>query len=351
MLQGLLADRFMLRAHMEKRESPAYLLVPARADGKLGSQLRPGTVNCSDHRGDAPPPDSVAPPAPPVECGFRIATMNRLLCATAFGFAACAVMLSAQTSPKPEFDVASIKPNIAAQRGGASNTFLSGGRYVGTIVSLRRLIGVAYQPLLSQQIVGGPAWINTELYDVTAKAEGNPTADTLRLMLQSLLADRFKLRTHIEKRDSPVFALGLARSDGKLGSQLTPGTVDCSAHRGDAPPPDATPPPPAMPECGFRVSVSVPQPQPDGTRPPSHFAMIAKGVTMEQLTKELSTIGPVGRIVLDRTGLAGGFDVNLTFETDSIFTSIREQLGLKLDSTTAPVDFLVIDAAEHPSQN
>src|ERR1700722_460183 len=191
-----------------------------------------------------------------------------------------ATPLSAQTVSRPEFDVASIKPNGAPR--GATNTFLSGGRYVGTTVTLRRLIGLAYQPLLGQQIVGGPAWINTDLYDITAKAEGNPTADTLRLMLQGLLADRFKLRTHMETRAMPVFALGLARSDGKVGSSLTPGTVDCSAHGGDAPPPAGsppppapTPPPPAMPECGFRVSVSIARPEPgsDAT-PPAHFAMI-----------------------------------------------------------------------------
>ena len=167
------------------------------------------------------------------------------------------------------------------------------------------MIGFAYQPLLGRQIVAGPAWLDSERYEIQAKANGNPSADTLRLMLQDLLADRFKLRTHIEKRDSPVYALGLARSDGKLGSQLTPGTVDCSAHRGDAPPPDAMPPPPASPECGFRMSVSVTRPQPGAdVTPPPQFTIIAKGVTMAQLAGELSSLGPVGRIVLDRTGLA-----------------------------------------------
>lgn len=183
----------------------------------------------------------------------------RRLLAIAGAPAVFAILLSAQAPAGPAFEVASIKPDTSGPRG-ISNIFLSGGRYVGSATTVRGMIGFAYQPLLGRQIVAGPAWLDSERYEIQAKANGNPSADTLRLMLQDLLADRFKLRTHIEKRDSPVYALGLARSDGKLGSQLTPGTVDCSAHRGDAPPPDAMPPPPASPECGFRMSVSVTRP-------------------------------------------------------------------------------------------
>jgi len=267
---------------------------------------------------------------------------------TAVGVVTLGTLVLAQD---PAFEAASIKPNSSGPRG-VSNVLLSGGRYVASAATLRSIIGFAYPPLLPQQIVGGPGWLDSERYDIQAKGEGNPSADTLRLMLRSLLAERFMLRVHTETRDTPIYALTLARGDRRFGPQLKPGTADCSAHRSDAPPTDSIPPSAPSPECGFRV----------GTRNISgvgfQIVTTGKGVTMTQLAASLSL--RAGRAVLDRTGLPGGYDVDLAFAGPatgpdagqlgaSIFTAVQEQLGLRLESTTAPIDFLVIDSIDRPS--
>jgi uncharacterized protein (TIGR03435 family) len=277
----------------------------------------------------------------------------RRLLVVAAAPAVLATLLSAQAPAGLAFEVASIKPDTSGPRG-ISNLFLSGGRYVGSATTVRGMIRFAYQPLLDRQIVGGPAWLDSERFEIQAKASGNPSVDTLRLMLQGLLADRFKLHAHTERRESPAYLLVRARTDGRLGPQLKPGTVDCSDHRGDAPPPDSTAPAAPPVECGFRIATRF--------APGAGMQIIqtGKGVTVTQLAAQLSTSSPVGRLVIDRAGLAGTYDVDLSFaagspgdtaDAASIFTALQEQLGLKLDSTTALVDFLVIDAAEHPSQN
>jgi uncharacterized protein (TIGR03435 family) len=279
-------------------------------------------------------------------------TLRRLL-AIVGAPALFAVILSAQAPVGPAFDVASIKPDTSGPRG-ISNIFLSGGRYVGSAATVRGMIGFAYQPLLGRQIVGGPAWLDSERFEIQAKANRNPSVDMLRLMLQSLLADRFKLRVHMEKRESPAYLLVLARTDGKLGAQVRPGTVDCSDHRADAPPPDSTAPAAPPVECSFRIATRF------AAGAGMQIIQTGKGVTMAQLAGQLSTSSPVGRLVIDRTGLPGAYDVDLSFAAGSpgdtpgaasIFTALQEQLGLKLESMTAPVDFLVIDSADHPSQN
>ena len=206
---------------------------------------------------------------------------------------------SASPATGPAFDAASVKPNKSGQQGG-SNTFLPGGRYVGANVTLRRVVGLAYLPLLGIQIIGGPAWINSEPFDIEAKAEGNPSADELRLMLRTLLADRFTLRVHSETRESPVYALVMARSDGRMGPKLIRSSVDCAAAsgRGSAPPPS----PPSnseRPTCGMRTS-------------PGNLTAGAVPVALL-----LNILGPfVNRPILNRTGLIGSFDIDLTWTPD-----------------------------------
>ena len=251
----------------------------------------------------------------------------------------------------PGFEVASVKPNTSDPRA-IPNVLLSGGRYVASAATLRSIIEFAYRPLLGRQIVGGPSWIESTRYDIRAKGEGNPSADTLRLMLRSLLAERFMLRVHSETRDTPIYALALARGDRRPGPQLKPGSVDCSARRGDAPPPDAVQPPVPSPECGFFVRTT------NIVGVGVQLIELATGVTISQLAAQLSAVGLIGRPVLDRTGLAGTYDIEFTFGVDSaggrglgdasIFTALREQLGLELAPTTAQVEFLVIDGVERP---
>ena len=247
------------------------------------------------------------------------------------------VGLLAQEPQRPlTFDVTSVKPNTSGEQGGSSKA--QPGRYVGVNVTLKRVIGLAYRPV--QEFIGGPDWINTDRFDIEGSVEGTPTQDQMLEMLRSLLAERFKLAVHRETRQMPAYALTLARGDGRLGAELR------------AVPP-CTPPPasPASPErrCGgFAVGGG---------------SLKGTGVTMTQLAAELPS-ATEGRYVVDRTGLIGTFDVNLTWNADalsptttsaesaaSIFAAIQEQLGLRLVSITTPIEVIVIDRADRPASN
>ena len=245
-----------------------------------------------------------------------------------------------------------------------------GGRFTATNVPLRDLIRFAYQ-LQNFQIVGGPDWLTSDRFDIVAKAEGEVpsaplgTAGPMQMMMRSLLEERFKVSVHQEKRDLPIYALVFARSDKKLGAKLQPSTVDCQAMmtaamaRGGPPlaPPPSTPS--GRPVCGMRSGPG---------------QMMGGGFPLSQLASALSQM--VQRVVVDRTELTGNFDLELTYTPDqmpqgppgtpppgapppppidpngpSIFTALQEQLGLKLDSQRGPVDVLVIDRAERPTEN
>ena len=279
----------------------------------------------------------------------------------------------------PSFEVASIKPNNS----GDGRVMLQNqpGRFAATNVTLRMLIRNAYQ-LQDFQISGGPAWLNADHFDIVAKidatvqeqinARGGAMAPAagqgptpIQLMLRSLLADRFKLTVHKETKEAPVYALIVARSDGRLGPQLKKSDVDCAAiaaARGRGP--GAMPPPPQPGErmpCGIRIG-------------PGNLTM--GGAKIAQIANSLGMF--VGRTVIDKTGLTDNYDADLTWTPDqmpqkapgtpgdqpirmngvdidpngpSIFTAVQEQLGLKLDSQRGPVEMLVIDRAEKPVEN
>jgi uncharacterized protein (TIGR03435 family) len=262
---------------------------------------------------------------------------------------------------KPKFEVASVRENTADD-GKVMIGIQPGGRFNAVNVALWDLIRQAYA-IQRTQIVGAPDWVETARYDIVAKAEGEiprtppgSPPGPLNLMLQDLLEDRFKLRARRETREMQVYALKLARSDGKLGEGLRASSVDCGAMRGrgerGAPPPG---PPPAgeRPMCGMRMAPN---------------QLLASGVPLVQLTQVLSQL--TQRIVVDRTSLTGNFDIDLSFTPDrmpqgppppgapvpsidpngpSIFTALQEQLGLKLESEQAPVEVLVIDHVERPT--
>jgi uncharacterized protein (TIGR03435 family) len=254
----------------------------------------------------------------------------------------------------PRFEVASVKANHSGDRR-TSMRVLPGGRIEATNRTLRLLIKNAYQ-LQDVQIAGGPDWLDDARFDISAKAEGNPTQVEIQLMLRTLLVERFKLATHTEPRELQIYSLGLVRSGGTLGPQLRASETGCLDRLPNAPPLKPSEPPPAdqAPRCGFREGI--------GT-------MVARGVTMAQLAEDLT--GYVSRPVLDRTGLRGTFDLTLNWTPDqvpppgepstvspsvdlnvpSIFTAVREQLGLKLESTKGPVDVLVINRAEKPMED
>jgi uncharacterized protein (TIGR03435 family) len=274
----------------------------------------------------------------------------------------------------PAFEVASIKPNSSGD--GRIMMQNQPGRYVATNVTLRLLIRNAYQ-LQDFQITGGPGWLASDHFDINAKVPDEframaPQAPgtgpgPLQLMIRALLVERFKLVVHNETKDAPIYALILARSDGKLGPGLKKSDVDCAAvfaagrARGGAMPPPGPPAPGERMQCGMRIG-------------PGN--LMGGGALMPQFANTLGMFA--GRIVLDRTGLTGAFDIDLTWTPDqmpqrppgapadqpvqfngvaidpngpSLFTAVQEQLGLKLDSQRGPVEMLVVDRAEKPVEN
>ena len=215
---------------------------------------------------------------------------------------------------------------------------------------LRVLIQNAYQLLQDAQVVGGPSWWTSETFDIDATVAGNPPQDQIPLMLRALLADRFKLVVHTERRELPIYALVLARKDGKLGARIRPGTFGCLALRTRAirePPP--SPAPSGRVPCALRFRAG---------------SVVGEGISLAQLADHLARF--VNRVVVDQTGLAGEFDFDLEWTPDqwkldaspqtpnlpngpSLFTALPEQLGLKLESTRGRVEVLVIDSVERPT--
>lgn len=258
----------------------------------------------------------------------------------------------AQTPSAPDQPisyVASVKLNSEVDPRGGSE-YSPGGRFTATAVTVGQLLRTAYR-IQGYQLVGAPAWIGSKRYDIAAKVEGSP-APSQQVLLRALLKDRFKLAVHNEKRETPVFALVVARSDGKLGPQLTKSDFDCAAYRaGTHAPPEAG----RTPNCGTRIGLGV---------------LSGKAIPMSTLATSLAPF--VSRFTVDNTGLTGGFDIELTWTPDpafpnvggapsadaapnssgpSIFAALQEQLGLKLVSEKGPVAVLVVDHLEEPSAN
>jgi len=262
---------------------------------------------------------------------------------------------AAAPADHPTFDAVSIKRSNSADPH-MRIQFQPGGRVVTTNFPLRNLIILAYQLPLSAQLIGAPNWIDSERYNIEAKADGDPVQLQMLPMLQSLLADRFKLIVHWETRQLPIYALVLSKA-GKTGPQLVPHAADNStcrdliAHPPVLQPGDAPPVP-----CGGGFLFS--------------SGHIGAESTMAQLAKNLSWFQQIDRAVVDKTGLSGTFDINVSYApfvsgaqpgTDAIaadsslpstiFEALQEQLGLKLEPQTGPVDVLVIDHIEEPSPN
>lgn len=199
------------------------------------------------------------------------------------------------------------------------------------------------------QVSGGPPWIESARYDISAKPDHKPKTGELSLMLQSLLADRFQLKVHHETKELPIYRLVLANRDGKLGPQLT------ESKEGSCTPPDSGNPPALG--CGGMLM------GPD--------RLTGSDAAISRLAPALSRM--LGRTVVDATRLTGNFHIKMQWTPDqaqlqlelppgapqpqfdpngpSIFTALQEQLGLKLESQKGPVDILVIDHVEKPSEN
>jgi uncharacterized protein (TIGR03435 family) len=243
---------------------------------------------------------------------------------------------------RPAFEVASIKPNKSGATGASIRPSGAGG-LTATNQTVRNLIRNAYN-IQPYQFVGGPSWIDEDRFDIVAKmADADVPArmsqEPFMLRLQTLLADRFKLVVRREKREAPVFALVTARKDAKLGPGLRAASGVCEeAARANTPRP--APVSPTERPCGIRVTMG---------------KVMAGGLLIQDFARNMS--GIVNRFILDKTGLTGRYDLDLEWTPDptadvagpSIFTAFEEQLGLKLESTRAPIDALIIDSVERPT--
>ncbi len=256
------------------------------------------------------------------------------------------------SAQKPSFEVTSVKLNTSGRDGGTIGP--KGDRLVATNVTLKTLLSYAYLPpnglLLNSQIVGGPDWANTDHFDIQAKPEGNAPVlpnEPTKTMLQSLLEDRFQLKAHQETRDLPVYSLVLVKSGPKLSA-------------------DQTPPDPRQSFISFVSSAEPVGPLPRGAMRiitgPSSTTLTGTAVSISKLVSLLQ--GRSDRVIVDKTDLSGLLDFHLEFSQDlgtaspdagdpalpSLFTAVQE-IGLKLESAKAPLEVLVIDSVQKPSED
>jgi uncharacterized protein (TIGR03435 family) len=247
-----------------------------------------------------------------------------------------ATVVAAQT-PRPTFDafeVATIKPTPPDWRGGRFAVMQSTDQFAARSFTLRHLVAAAYQ-LNPRAIAGGPAWIETDPYDILAKTPGGirPTVDEQMAMLRQLLTDRFQLSFHREEKELAYYALVVAKGGPKMKSAAVPD---------------------GAPSLVNRIY-------------PDRVALPARNATMPLLAAMMQR-SILDRPVLDRTGLTGAFDFDLEWTPDesqfegrirapaeptkpALFTAMQEQLGLRLEPARGPVAVLVIDRVERPSEN
>lgn len=257
----------------------------------------------------------------------------------------------AQSSSAQSFDVISVKPNRSVNSGSSYGDGLS-GTFTARNLSLLVLVEYSYD-VKEGQIEGLPTWADSEKYDIDAKIDDGAAAQEkllsrderaklTRTRVQSLLADRFGLTLHHETKDLPVLELTIAKGGAKLSeTAATPAPGD--AH-------------PLLPG-----SIVI-------TAPGTERSIRSNQVPLAMLINFLSGVPEVsGRVLLDQTGLTGKYTFELKWAPQhlsdaasssdtigpepSLFTALQEQLGLRLESTKAPVDVLVIDHVERPSPN
>ena len=210
------------------------------------------------------------------------------------------------------------------------------------------IIRVAHD-LWPYQLTGGPAWINTERFDISAKAVGDPPPEQIRLMLQSMLSARFKLKVHTEQRPLDVYVMVLAK-EGQLGPGLRPSQADCETNRVESPP--SPPGQLQRPVCGLRIFGN------NGLR-----QVRAGGTNLLTLLTASGARSTLGGTVIDRTGLSGTFDVDLDYVPQQrdpdpepsvglpIIAAFEQQLGLKFEQRKELIEVLVIDSVERPTPN
>jgi uncharacterized protein (TIGR03435 family) len=260
------------------------------------------------------------------------------------------------------FEIASVKPGEPGKSRPASfplsadDSYGPTGGHFSADLLLMTYIQFAYKLWMTRDQVESilahmPGWVASQNFEIEARAPGNPTKDQMRLMMQSLLADRFKLAVHFEDHEGPVLALTLVKP-GKMGPRLRP--------HSDGPGCDATDPDVFPETCDAYAVIG----RANGMR-----EVGSRNTTMDVLAQALPFLGNLGRPVLNRTGLDGRFDFTLDWSPEpggdpsseapkgpdlpgpSFLQVLREQLGLKLESTRGAVRTLLVDHIERPSEN
>ena len=284
----------------------------------------------------------------------RLLTASLLLLTGAVATAFAAPRLHGQAVRVPDqqtvkFDVTSVKPNTSGDDSVARIPSPSGVTI--TNATLQMMMRWAYR-VQDFQIIDGPSWLSTARFDVVGKADTSVSEEVLlRSMLRALLVDRFMLVVHYETRELPIYALVAARRDGQFGPQLRRSSNCATPLEQQSTRPEDHARTASLPTCWPKVF-------------PGNMSV--RVATMQGLTVNLSVF--VGRTVVDRTGLTGTFDYDLTWTPDpmlrapadgnrpatdasgfSLFTALQEQLGLKLESAKGPVDVVVIDHVEKPT--
>jgi uncharacterized protein (TIGR03435 family) len=245
--------------------------------------------------------------------------------------------IRAQSAPTPaaslSFEVASIKPSKPGDGGGGIKPMSGGQGYVATNVPVKMMIKLMYH-LNDRQISGGPRWLDTDLYDVEAKADGPHNVDELHVMFQNLLVDRFKLQFHKETRILPAFELVVDKSGAKLTENKSPEHFDIPIRgtgRGKIEAMHSS-----MSYFAWILSQMLDQPVLDQTGLRQFY----------DFKLEWTPEPPPGM------GAGGGAGANLPpTNGPDIYTAIREELGLRLESHKGPVEVMIIDHIERPSEN
>jgi uncharacterized protein (TIGR03435 family) len=265
----------------------------------------------------------------------------RVCCVLAAGMTAGLITLGhaqeryAQQPARLTFEVFTIKPADPNARGGGIKPDPGGQTYEASGVPVKLIIALMYK-VPQRQITGGPAWLDSDRFDIKAKAAHPSSLDDLHVMFQNLLADEFKLKFHKETREGPVYALVVDKSGSKMKvnqseTDYNKFTINAGAKPGEI--------------VGLREDMI-------------HFAWWLSQIVARD-----------GRPVIDKTGLTGFYDFNLAFSPElppgvdpeklppglmdnpPIFVALKEQLGLRLEAQKGPVEFYVIDHAEKPADN
>lgn len=257
----------------------------------------------------------------------------------------------------PRFEVAVIKPapDCALGRGGGKLGLMAPGRIEVECATMWNLIGGAYavDDHLERrriQIEGGPSWLRSETYSVTAKAEDGKASVLMMMgpMMRALIEERLALKSHSETREGPVYELAVTKG-GLKAKAAAPGS--CLPDDPNRPVQEMRQNSATFKNCGFR-----------SLRQRSGNVLEATGVTMGELAKSL----PLDRETVDRTGIEGRFNFILRYSTENwpapgadpaierwpeLFTAIGEQLGLRIVSAKGPLQFLIIDSVRKPAEN